>query len=218
MNSPIVFLLLLAPAWLAGCSTDRFWESACGFLPRPQNPVKRAYVVREATISGGAEGIQLAGELTMPQGAGPFPGIVLLSGTGPQDRNEKILGHKPFLVLSDYLTRHGYAVFRYDDRGYGKSTGNHITAVYEDFAADASAALAWLKSLNEIDAEHSGYIGHSQGGSVAVIASFMEPAGFVVSLAGGVQTLAEVVLQQTLDQARVLHKSSEYELKETRQN
>src|SRR6185436_5275475 len=106
-------------------------------LKRPQQPAKPyPYREEELTFRNPAAGITLAGTLTLPNGRGPFPAVVLMSGSGPQDRDEALLGHKPFLILADQLTRAGIAVLRYDDRGVGKSTGNFSTATHLDFAAD----------------------------------------------------------------------------------
>ena len=97
--------------------------------------------------------------------------MVLLSGSGPQDRNEELLGHRPFLVLADYLTRRGIAVLRCDDRGVGGSEGNTLKATTPDLAADAIAAIEYLKTRNEIDPKHIGLVGHSEGGLVAPMAA-----------------------------------------------
>jgi len=165
-------------------------------LPRPQEPKGRPYIVGEVTIPGGEPGVNLAGELCLPKGNGPFPGVVLISGSEPVDRNSKILGHRPFLVLSDFLTRHGYGVYRYDVRGYGKSSGDTSSATDDDFAADAAAALKWLRAQEQIDAHRAGFIGHSQGGIKAPLAAAIERPDFIISLAGGAQTVAETLLLQ----------------------
>ena len=110
---------------------------------RPQNPV-RPYPYREEEVSyeNKVQGDKLAGTLTVPQGKGPFPAVLLITGSGPQDRDESLLGHKPFLVLSDYLTRRGIVVLRADDRGVGKSTGTFATGTTADFATDVDAGLS----------------------------------------------------------------------------
>ena len=103
--------------------------------PRPQTPAKPyPYREEDVTIDNASAGVRLAGTLTLPQGQGPFTAVVLISGSGPQDRNESLMGHAPFLVLADYLTRRGIAALRYDDRGFGKSTGSFGTATTADFA------------------------------------------------------------------------------------
>ena len=166
---------------------------------RPQEPDTRDYVVEQVSFAGAADGVSLAGELTVPEGEGPFPGLVLISGSGPQDRNEELMGHKPFLVLSDYLTRRGYAVLRYDDRGFGESTGDFEASTTQDFAEDAAAALEYLKADARIDAGRTAYVGHSEGGLAAPISAREEPAAALVLLAGPAVPLSDVILRQTGD-------------------
>ena len=134
-------------------------------LNRPQNPVK-PYPYREEEVSydNKLQNVTLAATLTIPSGKGPFPGVVLITGSGPQDRDESLLGHKPFLILADYLTRHGIAVLRADDRGTAKSTGDFKTATTADFATDTEAGIAYLKTRSEVDPHKIGLIGHSEGG------------------------------------------------------
>ncbi len=153
---------------------------------RPQNPVgPYPYTTLDATISGGADGLTLSGTFAIPAGAGPFPALVLVSGSGPQDRDETIMGHKPFHVVADYLARRGIAVFRYDDRGVGSSTGDYASATTLDFAADAQAALAWLAARGEVDPGRVGIAGHSEGGLIApIVASRDRTARFIILLAG----------------------------------
>jgi len=155
-------------------------------LDRPQTP-RPPYPYRVDTVAfdGGAAGVRLAGVLTVPQGPGPFPAAVLISGSGPNDRDETILGHKPFWVLADYLTRRGIAVLCYDKRGVKASTGDYAHATTLDFAADAGAAAAWLRRQPGINARKVGLIGHSEGGLVAPAVAAKDPAvAFVVMLAG----------------------------------
>jgi len=155
-------------------------------LVRPQNPVK-PYPYREEEISFPNEKakIMLAGTLTLPRGPGPFPSAILISGPGPQDRDESIVGHRPFLVLADHLSRKGIAVLRFDKRGIGKSTGDYANATTEDFAADAEATLSYLRTRKEIDPKRTGLIGHSEGGLIApLIASRSGGVAWIVLLAG----------------------------------
>jgi len=155
-------------------------------LVRPQNPVK-PYPYKEEEISFPNEKakITLAGTLTLPRGPGPFPSAILISGSGPHDRDESIVGHRPFLVLADYLSRKGIAVLRFDKRGIGKSTGDYAKATTEDFAADTEAALFYLKSRKEIDPNRTGLIGHSEGGLIApLLASRSGGVAWIVLLAG----------------------------------
>ncbi|MFM9958077.1 MAG: alpha/beta hydrolase family protein [Phycisphaerales bacterium] len=153
--------------------------------PRPPFP----YEVGEMKFPGGkdAEGkeISLAGTITLPKEGGPFPGVILVSGSGPQDRDETLLGHKPFFVLADALTRAGIAVLRYDDRGVGASTGTFETASTDDFVDDAAAALKALAVQPNIDPKRVGIIGHSEGGLIApIVAARTEGVAFLVLMAG----------------------------------
>ncbi len=153
---------------------------------RPQNPVK-PYPYRDEDVSyvNKVQHVTLAATLTIPPGKGPFPAVVLITGSGPQDRDETLLGHKPFLVLSDYLTRHGIAVLRADDRGTGKSTGNFATATTADFATDTEAGVDYLKTRPEINSHKIGLIGHSEGGEIApMIAARDHDIAFIVMMAG----------------------------------
>jgi dipeptidyl aminopeptidase/acylaminoacyl peptidase len=137
-------------------------------LKRPQVP-QRPYPYREeeVTCENPAAGNRLAGTLTLAPGEGPFPAVLLITGSGAQDRDEALLGHRPFLVLADALTRRGIAVLRVDDRGVGGSTGDFQKATSEDFAGDVLAGLAYLKTRKEIDGKKLGLIGHSEGGMIA---------------------------------------------------
>ncbi len=155
--------------------------------PRPPFP----YRAEEVSIANArAPGVTLAGTLTLPQGRGPFPAAILITGSGPQDRDEALFGHQPFAVLADYLSRHGIAVLRYDDRGIGHSTGRFPGSTSADFATDANAAFAFLAARPEIDRRAIGFIGHSEGGMVGPIAAMDNPAvAYLVLLAGpGVAT------------------------------
>jgi len=153
---------------------------------RPQNPVKPyPYRAEDLTYPNTAAGIQLAATLTIPTGKGPFPAVVLITGSGQQDRDETLLGHKPFLVISDYLTRKGIAVLRSDDRGAGGSGGNFAVATTADFATDVEAAVAYLKTRQEVDPHRIGLAGHSEGGVIApMVAARNRDIAFIVMLAG----------------------------------
>jgi uncharacterized protein len=165
---------------------------------RPQNPVRPyPYHEEEVTYENKMQEVKLAATLTIPQGTGPFPGVVLITGSGPQDRDETLLGHKPFLILSDYLTRHGVAVLRADDRGFGKSTGNFSKATTADFATDTEAGVAYLKTRAEIDPHKIGLIGHSEGGVIApMVAARNKDVAFVVMMAGTGVPGDEVIVAQ----------------------
>lgn len=146
------------------------------------------------------DGVTLAGTLTLPEGKGPFPAAVMITGSGPQDRDETLLGHKPFLVIADALTRAGVAVLRVDDRGTGKSTGSFAHATSADFARDALAGVHYLKTRSEIDASRIGLIGHSEGGIVAPMVAAGEGKGviaFAVLIAPPGVALGDVIVHQS---------------------
>jgi len=154
---------------------------------RPQVPAKPYPYYEEAvTFKNEKAGITLAGTLTLPKKEGTnYPAVVLISGSGPQNRDEELLGHKPFLVLSDYLTRNGIAVLRYDDRGTAKSGGTFETGTTQDFATDAEAAFKYLLTRKEINKKKTGLAGHSEGGLIAPVVAGNNPnVAFVVLMAG----------------------------------
>ena len=153
---------------------------------RPQNPIKPyTYYSEDITFDNKKDGISLAGTLTLPKKEGHFPAVILISGSGPQNRDEEILDHKPFLILSDYLTKNGIAVLRYDDRGIGQSTGDFKTATTQDFANDVKAAVEYLKTRKEINPKKIGLIGHSEGGLIApMVAQNNKEVSFIVLMAG----------------------------------
>jgi uncharacterized protein len=155
-------------------------------LDRPQEPKPPfPYSVESVAIPNAAAHVQLAGKLTKPEGNGPFPAVVLIAGSGAEDRDETVFGHKPFLVLADFLTRHGIAELRYDKRGVAGSTGDYQQATTRDFADDALPALEFLKAQPDIDAKHLGLIGHSEGGIIAPMVADESPdVAFVVLMAG----------------------------------
>jgi uncharacterized protein len=155
-------------------------------LKRPQEPTKPyPYYSEDITIPNTSGNITLAGTLTLPKKEGKYPVVVLVTGSGPQNRDEELLGHKPFLVIADYLTRNGIGVLRYDDRGVGKSKGAFATSTTADFATDAESAVAYLKTRSEVDAKKIGIIGHSEGGLIApMVAARSKDVAFIVLLAG----------------------------------
>ncbi len=166
---------------------------------RPQEPKPPfPYRSEDVAIVNAAGKTVLAGTLTLPSGTGRFPAAVLITGSGPQNRDEELMGHKPFLVLADYLTRHGIAVLRYDDRGVGKSTGTFGSATSEDFAGDALAAWHMLSARPEIDPRRVGLIGHSEGGFIAPMLAARTPGvAFVVMIAGPGVAGDEIMLRQS---------------------
>jgi len=192
-------------------------------LVRPQTPVKPyPYKEEEITFPNAKAKISLAGTLTLPPGQGPFAAAILLSGSGPNDRDESLAGHRPFLVLGDHLTRKGIVVLRFDKRGISKSTGDYANATMEDFAGDAEAALSYLKTRKEVDAKKIGLIGHSEGGMIApLIAAHSSNVAWIVLLAGpglnGEDTLllqSELILKTAgvndgqIDRAREFNKQA----------
>jgi pimeloyl-ACP methyl ester carboxylesterase len=174
-------------------------------LNRPQEPMPPfPYKEEEVNFPNKKQGFSLAGTLTIPDGEGPFPAAILVTGSGSQNRDEEIFGHKPFKVIADYLTRNGIAVLRYDDRGAGGSGGSAAGATTEDLATDAWAALDYLLSRPDIDPVRTGIIGHSEGGLIAfILASSQENIKFLVSLAGPGVNGKTILLDQSDHIARL---------------
>jgi len=170
-------------------------------LNRPQEPKPPfPYNAEDVIFRNETAGIELAGTLTLPQGDGPFPAVILITGSGSQNRNEELLGHKPFMIIADYLTRNGIAVLRYDDRGVGGSKGTPLNATSADFATDAEAAFLYLASRKEIDPKSIGLAGHSEGGLIApIVASGNSSVAFIISLAGPGVNGEKIILKQGLD-------------------
>ena len=152
----------------------------------PQEPKKPyPYLAEEVRFANPTDGDTLAGTLTMPTTPGPHRAVVMITGSGPQSRDEPVMNHRPFLVWADALTRLGIAVLRYDDRGVGASTGNFNEARTVDLARDVEAAVDYLRSRKEIDNQRIGLIGHSEGGIVAPMVAVSRPkdVSFIVLLA-----------------------------------
>ncbi|MDR1343503.1 MAG: alpha/beta fold hydrolase [Prevotellaceae bacterium] len=168
---------------------------------RPQVPAKPyPYREEEVFFENGEDGVTLAGTLTLPREKGASPAVVLVSGSGAQNRDEELMGHRPFLVLADYLTRSGIAVLRFDDRGTGASTGDFKAATTCDFSKDAEAAVKYLQTRREVDKKKIGLAGHSEGGSVVpMVAARNKDVAFIVLLAGvGIRGDQLLLLQQEL--------------------
>ncbi|WP_291842735.1 alpha/beta fold hydrolase [Maricaulis sp.] len=179
---------------------------------RPQEPVGPfPYAIEPIRFDNPeAEGVTLAGTLTIPAGDGPFPAAILISGSGPQDRDETVWTHRPFAVLADHLTRNGIAVLRYDDRGFAESTGDFAASTSMDSASDTEAALAWLRTRPEIATSAIGLIGHSEGGLIApIVAADNDAVAFLVLLAGPGTTGEQIILDQSLAAARAGGRSEE---------
>ena len=165
---------------------------------RPQDPQPPFnYRAEEVTFTNEKEGNTLAGTLTIPEGDGPFPALVLVSGSGQQNRDEELMNHRPFWVIADYLSRRGVAVLRYDDRGMGGSTGEVLNATSLDFSYDAEAAFDFLRNRKEINASQVGILGHSEGGIINFMVAERRPeVAFLVSLAGPAVSGIEVLKEQ----------------------
>lgn len=165
---------------------------------RPQVPAPPLPYREEDVTIDTRHGVRLSGTLTIPTGTAPFPAVVLISGSGPQNRDESLMGHRPFLVLADHLTRRGIAVLRTDDRGTGRSTGTFAGATSLDFARDAEASFAFLRGRPEVDARRVGFVGHSEGGLIApIIAARNRNVAFIVLLAGPGVPGDQILLAQT---------------------
>jgi len=170
-------------------------------LNRPQEPKPPfPYTSEDVTFLNDKYNINLAGTLTVPDGTGPFPAVILITGSGAQNRNEEIMGHKPFMVIADYLSRNGIAVLRYDDRGVGKSQGDYTKATSFDLATDAEAAFNYLKNDSRINKNVLGLMGHSEGGLIApIVASANPDISFIVSLAGPGVPGEQIIHHQSAD-------------------
>ena len=181
-------------------------------LKRPQTPKPPyPYTSEDVTFENITAKIKLAGTLTIPKGDGPFPVVVMVTGSGPQDRDETLFEHKPFLVIADHFTRKGIAVLRYDDRGVAKSGGKFVGSTSADFATDAYAAVQYLKTRNEFDPKRIGIAGHSEGGVIApmVAAEHPDDIGFIVMMAGPGVSGAEVIKAQTTDLLKTSNEAAE---------
>lgn len=168
---------------------------------RPQDPKKPyPYYEEVVTFHNDGAGIKLAGTLTLPKKDGVFPAVALITGSGPQNRDEELMGHKPFLIIADFLTRNGIAVLRFDDRGTASSEGDFKTATTNDFATDVNAAVEYLITRKEIDKKKIGLIGHSEGGIIApIVAGSSKDVSFIVLLAGtGIPGDQLLLMQQEL--------------------
>ncbi len=169
-------------------------------LLRPQEPKKPyPYIDEEVTYQDVKGGFALAGTLTRPRTSPPFPAVILITGSGQQDRDESVFGHRPFLVLADYLTRRGIAVLRVDDRGVGGSKGDASQATSEDFAQDVLAGIAYLKTRKEIDPRRIGLIGHSEGGSIAPLVATQSPDVAFIVLMAGTGVRGDLILERQIE-------------------
>lgn len=183
----------------SGTSLPLIFNAQSFIRNRPQEPkAPLPYLEKNVSYKNQEAGVTLSGTLTFPKGKGPFPAVILITGSGPHDRDETIFGHKPFLVLADHLTRLGVAVLRVDDRGVGESTGTFEGATSKDFATDVLAGIDFLKNSKEINVKKIGLIGHSEGGLIApIVAAQSKDVSFVVLMAGTGVTGAEVLYEQS---------------------
>lgn len=159
---------------------------------RPQTPVPPfPYKTEDLVYTNSDKSITYGATITIPPGKGPFPAAILLTGSGQQNRDEEILGHKPFAVIADHLTRKGIIVLRVDDRGMGQTTGDIFSATTRDFADDALVSLNYLLNRKEVDKSKVGLVGHSEGGMIAqLIAAERKDLSFIIMLAApGEKTL-----------------------------
>lgn len=165
---------------------------------RPQEPQPPySYRYEDIVFNNDVAKIQLSGTLTIPSEDEKYPAAILISGSGPQNRDEEAFGHKSFKVIADHLTKHGIVVLRYDDRGVGKSTGDFSKATTEDFMEDALSAFRYLKTRKEIDTLKIGLIGHSEGGKIAFMLASRNPqVAFIISMAGSLLPGDSIILSQ----------------------
>ncbi|WP_374163846.1 alpha/beta hydrolase family protein [Arcticibacter sp. MXS-1] len=174
---------------------------------RPQDPLAFPYKQEEVEFANPKAGNKLSGTLTLPANAKASKAVILISGSGPQDRNEEIaqFNHRPFLVLSDWLTRNGIAVLRYDDRGVGKSTGSFANSTSADFADDAEAAVQYILSRPDLKNVSIGLVGHSEGGMIApMVASRNKTVQFLVLLSAPGVPIRQLMHQQRSDQLKLM--------------
>jgi len=172
--------------------------AAVSVLKRPQTPVSPfAYRSEEVEYDNKSKTVHFGATITLPPGKGPFPAILLITGSGQQNRDEEIAGHKPFAVLADYLTKKGFIVLRVDDRGMGKTTGALDNATTADFAEDAAASLDYLETRPETDLKKLGLLGHSEGGMIApMLATQRKEISFIVLLAGPGEKIIRLMEEQ----------------------
>jgi len=170
-------------------------------INRPQEPVEPfSYSSEDVIFDNTTDSIVLAGTLTLPKEGGNFPAVILISGSGPQDRNSELFEHKSFLVIADHLTKNGIAVLRVDDRGVGGSTGVYNQTGLDGFKRDTEYALSYLKTRTDINHTKIGLIGHSLGGVIApMIASQTAEINFIILLAGsGIRGDKLMLLQKAI--------------------
>ncbi|HVY75537.1 MAG TPA: alpha/beta fold hydrolase [Puia sp.] len=177
----------------------RSTDTAAKVIVRPQTPKPPfPYKSEDLEYDDPATGNHYGATLTLPPGAGPFPAAILITGSGQQDRDETLFGHKPFAVIADYLTRRGYAILRVDDRQMGRSTGDVAKATTRDFANDVEVSFRELRKRKDVNPSKIGLIGHSEGGLIAdMVAAENKDVDFIIMLAGpGLKGIDLLSLQQ----------------------
>ena len=169
-------------------------------LNRPQTPVPPfPYVSEDVEYDNTSHNLHYGATITIPKGKGPFPAVLLITGSGPQNRDEEILEHKPFLIIADELSRNGIMVMRVDDRGMGKSSGTFSNSTTADFADDVNTSIEYLKKRKEVDTRHLGMLGHSEGGMIApMVASKRNDIDFIVLLAAPGQKVTKLMQEQNV--------------------
>ncbi|HKP36924.1 MAG TPA: alpha/beta hydrolase [Pyrinomonadaceae bacterium] len=170
-------------------------------LNRPQDPKKPyPYLEEDVSYENKIDAVKITGTLTMPRTGGPFPAVLLITGSGSQDRNETVAGHRPFLVLADHLTRLGIAVLRVDDRGMGGTSQGAPNFTTENFVGDVLTGVEYLKTRKEINPRQIGLIGHSEGGMIAPMAAVRsKDISFIVLMAGpGLPGDEEILIQNDM--------------------
>jgi len=173
--------------------TDKVTERKRPQTPTPPFPYKN----EEVEYSNTDKSLRYGATITIPEGSGPFLALVMITGSGPQDRDETIMGHKPFAVIADYLTRKGFIVLRVDDRGIGKSTGNFSEATSEDFTNDVNSSVDYLLTRPETDKKKLGLLGHSEGGMIApMVAAKRKDINFIILLAGPGVDIIDLMAEQ----------------------
>ncbi len=169
-------------------------------LSRPQTPhPPLSYKSEELEYFNSDKSIHYGATITIPTGKAPFAAVLLITGSGPQNRDEEIAGHKPFAVIADHLTKNGFVVLRVDDRGIGKSSGTFASATTADFAADVNAAINYLKTRKEVDVKRIGLLGHSEGGMIApMVAAQRDDINFIVLLAAPGEKISALMREQNV--------------------
>lgn len=180
---------------------------------RPQTPLPPfVYNTDSVEYDNADKTVHLAGTLTYPKTKGPFITILMITGSGQEDRDETIFGHHPFAVIADHLTKKGYAVLRVDDRGIGKSKGEILTATSVDFAEDVLTSIRYLLTRHEVNKNKIGVIGHSEGGFIApIVYTKWSKLAFIISLAGTGVSGAEILLKQQTDPLKGLINNASFD-------